>query len=209
MKMFLFLLKDLEEFVSEFPTSQDSAEAMLQLAIAEEFAGEEDKAKEWYQKIVQAAPKTPIADKAAGAKRRLDSVGKPIDIMGQTLKGRSLKLSTYRGKVIALHYWATWCEPCLRDMRELKRLQARYGDQGFIPVGVNLDNDKEAAAKYLKKNRHPWPQLFEPGGLDSRLANELGVLTLPTMLLVDKRGKVVNRSVHANELEGELEKILR
>lgn len=202
-------LQDLDAFIGEYPKSEDAPEAMLQLAIAEEFAGEEEKAKDWYQKIVNNSPDSTIAAKARGAKRRLDSVGTSIHLKGETLEGDSLKLSNYRGKVIALHYWATWCEPCLKDMKELKRLQAKFGSAGFTPLGVNLDGDKNAATNFLKQNRHPWPQLYEPGGLDSRLANEFGVLTLPTMLLVDQGGKVVNRSVHVSELEDELEKILR
>jgi hypothetical protein len=61
----------------------------------------------------------------------------------------------------------------------------------------------------MKSNRLPWPQLYEQGGLDSRLANELGILTLPTMLLVDKQGKVINRNLHVTELERELKAALR
>jgi thiol-disulfide isomerase/thioredoxin len=202
-------LQDLAAFIGEYPHSEDATEAMLQLAIAEEFAGEEEKAKNWYQKIVNNSPDSTIAAKATGAKRRLDSVGQSIHLNGKTLEGDSLRLSNYRGKVIALHYWATWCGPCLKDMKELKRLQAKFGGEGFTPLGVNLDGDKKTATNFLKQNRHPWPQLYEPGGLDSRLANEFGVLTLPTMLLVDQGGKVLNRSLHVSELEDELEKILR
>ena len=64
--------------------------------------------------------------------------------------------------------------------------------------------------EYLQENaRRPWPHLYEPGGLDSRLATELGILTLPTMILLDKDGKVINRNIHAAELDEELGKRLR
>jgi hypothetical protein len=62
---------------------------------------------------------------------------------------------------------------------------------------------------YLKQNDPRWPQLFEEGGLDSRFANEMGIQTLPTMILVDKQGHVVNRSIRADELETELQKALK
>ena len=55
----------------------------------------------------------------------------------------------------------------------------------------------------------PWPQLYEPGGLDSPLANALGILTLPTMMLVDKDGKVVNRNLHGEDIDAELRRLLR
>ena len=57
---------------------------------------------------------------------------------------------------------------------------------------------------FLKTNKVPWPQLFETGGLDSRFANSMGILTLPTMLLIDKQGKVVNRNIHVTELDREV-----
>ena len=74
---------------------------------------------------------------------------------------------------------------------------------------MNLDNDVRAVNQYLIDNRWPWPQLFESGGMDSRLANELGIMTLPTMILVDKTGRVVRRNLHASELDSELGKLLK
>jgi hypothetical protein len=94
-------------------------------------------------------------------------------------------------------------------MQKLKALHTKFGPKGFAVVGVNLDNDLRTVTQYLSSTRYPWPQLFEPGGMDSRLANEMGIQTLPTMLLIDKTGKVIRRNVHASELEGELEKLLK
>ena len=88
-------------------------------------------------------------------------------------------------------------------------MQAKYGAKGFALIGVNLDSERTTATGYLDKNPIPWSQLYEEGGLDSRFARELGILTLPTMILVDKRGKVVSRSIHAAELDNELGKLLR
>ena len=62
---------------------------------------------------------------------------------------------------------------------------------------------------YLADNPLPWPQIFEPGGLDSRPANVLGILTVPTMILVDQQGKVVSRNIAAADLETELKRLIR
>ncbi|MCH7725945.1 MAG: thioredoxin, partial [Planctomycetes bacterium] len=69
--------------------------------------------------------------------------------------------------------------------------------------------ERDRLANYLRSSPLPWPQLYEEGGLDSRLANELGILTMPMMILVDKYGKVVRRNMHASEIETELKKLLR
>ncbi|QDU97224.1 redoxin domain-containing protein [Lignipirellula cremea] len=202
-------LKELTAFVEEYPTSTDAPDAMLQLALAEEFAGKEEAAKAWYGRIATNFPQSPLAAKAVGAARRIDSVGKPVAIAGKTLGGQQLSLAQFRGRVVLVHYWATWCEPCKEDMNVFRSLLAKYGAQGFSVLGVCLDSDADAAANYLRTVRAPWEHLYEEGGLDSRLANELGVLTLPTTLLIDKDGKVISRSINAGELDAELPKRLR
>ncbi len=202
-------LKNLKQYAADYPESPDAAEAMLQLAIAQEFAGQEDEAKVWYGRIVKEFPASAAAKKAAGSVRRLDSVGKAIELRGTTPSGTTVDLSRLNGRVVLIHYWATWCDPCVADLAKIKELQAKYGADGFSPVGVSLDHSKSTLVEFLNKNRLPWPQVFEPGSLDGRLANEMGILTLPTMILIDKRGRVVNRNIHVSELEAELKKYLR
>jgi thiol-disulfide isomerase/thioredoxin len=182
---------------------------MLQLAIAQEFAGKDEDATKWFDTIVKEFPKHELAKKAAGASYRLNSEGKTIVLRGKTVEGREFDLSAYKGKVVLIHYWSTWCEPCKADMEQLKSLQAKYAKQGFALVGISLDSNPTELAAFLKAKKLTWPQLYEPGGLESRFANELGVLTLPTMILVDKQGKVISRNISVGELDTELGKQLR
>lgn len=201
---------NLRQFVEDYPRSEDAAEAMLQLAIGEEFAGKSDEAIAWYGNIVARFPALQQAKKAAGAKQRLESVGKAVNLRGPSLDGKEVSLTAYRGRVVLVHYWATWCEPCKQEMALLKKLQAKYARRGFSLIGVNLDSERDKAVTYLQSNSLPWPHLYEPGGLDdSRLAMELGIITLPTMILIDSQGKVLNRGIHASELDDELAKRLR
>ena len=75
-------------------------------------------------------------------------------------------------------------------------------------VGITLDGDKAALQRFLQSKPLTWPQLYEQGGLDGRLAEELGVLTLPTMLLLDKEGVVVERNLMVTDLEASLNSLL-
>lgn len=202
-------LKNLRQFVKDHPGVPDAAEAMLQLAIAQEFAGKEKDASAWYGRIIKEFSSTDLAAKATGAKRRLESVGKSMSLRGKTLDGKSIDLSRLRGRTVLIHYWATWCEPCKRDIKTIRQLQAKLPSSKFAAIGVNLDADRQTVSEFLRANRIPWPQLYEPGGLDSRLANEMGVLTLPTMILVDKTGRVVRRNIDAGELDKELNKMVK
>jgi len=202
-------LESLEEFVKEHPDSRDSAEAMLQLAIAQEFSGDEERAQAWYSRILEEYPDSPPAKKAAGAKQRLQCEGQVIRVQGQSVAGESASLADLRGNLVLLHYWATWCGPCKNDMESIKELYSKYGSRGFRVLGVNLDHDSNEVAQFLRSHRFPWTHLQEPGGLEGRLANEMGILTLPTMLLIGEDGRVISRSIHVSEVEPELKKRLK
>jgi thiol-disulfide isomerase/thioredoxin len=201
-------LADLEAFVKGYPKSPDAAEAMLQIGIAEEFSGNEEAAVERYRQIAAVFPETAAARKAAGAARRLESVGKPLTLTGTTSDGRSFSLASLKGMPVLVHYWASWCEPCKVDIARIRELRESFGPQRFAVVGISLDAEREALAAYLGSNSIPWLQLHEDGGLDGRLAEELGVLTLPTMLLLDAEGNVVDRNVMITDLEKKLGDLL-
>ena len=202
-------LQELESFIKTYPRSNNAPEAMLQLALAQEFAGEEEKANTWYTKIVTDFRGSPLAGKAAGAKRRLELVGKSLELNGRTIDGKQFDIGNLRGKTVVVHYWATWCEPCKQDMELMQDLLKEYKQDGLEIVGVNLDSQTDDLARHFRSQRPQWTHLYEQGGLDGRLASEMGVFTLPVMLLVDDRGQVVNRQLHGSQLREEVEKLLR
>lgn len=200
-------LKNLEQFVAEYPQSPDAAEAMLQLGISQEFNGQEDAAAQWYQRIKQNFPNSPAAQKAAGAKWRLESVGKVLALSGSAMGGGTVDLAKFRGKPVLIHYWATWSEPAKADIATIQQLLRKYGNN-LVVVGINLDLTARDAQAVVNELRVTWPQIWEEGGLDSRTANQLGILTVPTTLLLDAQGRVVNRAVASNEIEAEVKKVL-
>jgi thiol-disulfide isomerase/thioredoxin len=197
-------LETLNDFIDRYPKTPETAQALLQLALSKEFEDKERDAMRYYRRVASDFARTDAGRKAAGAVRRLDSEGKRIDFRGTTIDGRAFKLADLRGAPVVIHYWATWCEPCKQDMKLLRRMQARY--RGLELVGVNVDTSRELAAGFLKENSLPWTQLFEEGGLESSpLSTEFGVQTLPTMMLIDKNGKVVRHNIGATDLDNELE----
>lgn len=203
-------LTALEKFVGEHPRTTEAAQAMLQLGLSKEFEDNEKEAIQWYAKVANQFRDSEQGKKAAGAVSRLESVGRVIDLDGKTLDNKSFRISQLRGKPIVIHYWATWCEPCKQDMKLLRQLQARYQRAGLQIVGINVDGVRADAVRFVNETKHPWITLFAEGGLDSSpLANALGVQTLPTMLLIDKAGKVVRHNVSASQLDAEIEKIAR
>lgn len=197
-------LKDLEEFIDAYPKSDDAPNAALQLAVANEFAGKLDKAKTWYGKLTADYAESADAPRAAGALKRLDLNGKPLVLSGSGLAGGKIDVQQLRGKKVLVLFWSTWCKPCAEDLPQIKALYEEHNAKGFEVVGINLDVEKGAVGPYLTQNRVRWPQIYEPGGLDSPLAKGFGIISLPTMFFVEADGKVTNRSVSVADLKSSL-----
>ncbi len=145
-------LDSLTGFVDRYPRTPEAAQAWLQLALSKEFEDKEREALDHYRKVASTFPGTDAGEKAAGAVRRLESVGRRVELEGNTIDGKPFRLSELRGKPVILHYWATWCEPCKQDMKQLRRLQAAYQRAGLQLVGVNVDVTQDLADGYLQGN---------------------------------------------------------
>jgi thiol-disulfide isomerase/thioredoxin len=203
-------MNDLKSFLNAYGKSDEASEALFHLASAYEFDAEEGEARPYYERLVQEFPSSDSGKKAAGALKRLDLVGKTIDLKGPGTSGQELAASQFKGKMLLVTFWASWADPVRRDLPELVKLYQRHHGKNFEILGVNLDNEREELDTFLKDNPVPWAQIFEPGGIEkNRFATEFGIIALPTMVLVDAQGKVVDRNIHsAAELERQLEKNL-
>jgi len=203
-------INDLKAFLKDFAKSESAPEALIQLASASEFNAEEDEARKYYEELARDFPTTEAGMKASGALRRLDLVGKSLDLRGPGLDGQPVDTARFKGKTLLITFWASWAEPVRRDLPELVKLYQKNRGKDFEIIGVNLDNERPDLDAFLKENPLPWPQIFEPGGIEkNKFATEFGIIALPTMVLVDSGGKVVNRNIRtAAELERQLEKVL-
>ena len=123
--------------------------------------------------------------------------GKPLTLEGPTPAGTPLSTAHFKGKVVLVQFWASWCVPCKEELPRLKKLYAQHHDQGLEIVGVSCDSSGEDLLKFLSQNKDmPWPQLFDaaaPGW--HKLADQYSVNSIPTMFLIDRKGVV--RSVEA------------
>ncbi|MFM1802398.1 MAG: Thiol-disulfide oxidoreductase ResA [Planctomycetota bacterium] len=200
-------LGNLEQFLKDFPKSDEAPEALLQLASINEFNADEDKAKTYYGRLAADFPDSEFGKKAAGAMRRLDIIGKPLPITGKTIKGQTVDLSQGTGgKSVAVVFWASWAEPARKDLAELAKLASTRAND-FEVVTISLDNSAEDLQNFLKSNPVNLPIIFETGGMDGRLAQEMGIISLPTVFLIDSSGKVSNRLVRtAAEIAKQLDR---
>ena len=140
-----------------------------------------------------------IIDQARDSVKLLGLEGKPLTLQGTTIDGKSFTTADWKGKVILVDFWATWCAPCLAELPRVKKGYADFHAKGFELLGVSSDNEAAALKSFLAKNTDmPWPQLFDPKAEAGHPLNiQYGIRGIPTMFLIDKKGIV--RTVKARE----------
>lgn len=202
-------LDKLTGFVKSYPKAEDTPDAMLQLGMVCEFLGKEVEAKNWYSSLAKTFPDKPQGKKGAGAGQRLDLEGKPMQVVGPLLSDPSTAydMDQLRGKIVVVYYYASWNGQAPGDFGKLKTLlDANKSDVALLCV--NLDASAEEARAFLKSNPGPGTHLFQPGGLESKLATQYGVMVLPSIFLVGKDGKCLNKAGQIGTLEDEIKKHL-
>lgn len=202
-------LEDLEAFVEDHPKNDNNAEALRQLAMGSEISGEDEDAVRWYRQLLKNYPNSIHEPMAKGAVTRLTSVGRSVRLQGNAVQGGAVDLSKYRGKAaVVVQYWTSSSDVCKADHAVLGNLYSKFGGgRGLEIIGVNLDYTRSDLMAYLKENRLPWPQLYEAGGFESRFARELGVVTVPLMMLIGPDGNVINNNIQAAEIDDALNKL--
>jgi peroxiredoxin len=140
--------------------------------------------------------------------------GQPAhDFALQSLEGKTVHLSDFRGKAVLLNFWATWCEPCKLEMPWFVDLQKQYGAQGFQVVGVAMDDaDVEDIAKFAKDMKVDYPILVGKESARDAIGNDYGgVPFLPETFFISRDGKVSDKVLglrSRTEIEDAIKKIL-
>jgi thiol-disulfide isomerase/thioredoxin len=183
-------LEQLEVYARRWPKSEDAADAIVQLAISLELMGRLDDAKAWYQRLATDYERSNAGIRARGAMKRLSLTGNRLQLSGKTMQGQPLSADNYRGRVTLVVFWATWAVPFTDDLPELNQIYARYKGNGFDILGVNLDANADAIPPYVRQHKIAWQSIRDAGGTDGQLAREFGIVSVPTMFVVDKSGIV-------------------
>jgi thiol-disulfide isomerase/thioredoxin len=205
------LMKRAVEHVKNFPDSprNNAVAQMLMMIITRGL--DEEQSIEALRKISQNGD-VPILAEAADARieqleKLLELKKEPIELKFTAVDGREFDIADYRGKVVLIDFWATWCGPCVAGMPEVIDLHKKHHDAGLEIVGISFDSDKDALEKFVEEHEMPWVQYFDGKTWDNDYGRKYGIRAIPTMWLVGRDGKVVDFSARMG-LPEKIEKLL-
>jgi peroxiredoxin len=124
-------------------------------------------------------------------------------------KGEMVPLSSLRGQVVLIDFWASWCKPCRRENPNVVEAYQKYKDQGFTVYGVSLDRTKEAWVKAIKDDNLTWTHVSDLKFWQSEAAQTYGVKGIPFALLIDEEGRVIGKNLRGQALHNKLAEVLK
>ncbi|MDE0315101.1 MAG: redoxin domain-containing protein [Candidatus Poribacteria bacterium] len=224
----LFRLERVEESIKVFeeldkkdPDARWVAPILLELGLAYDKLGKHDKADEAYNKLINHSKygersyaqhaKTILEQDKASRKGELpkppgasstpvsELVGKPApDFLVTDLKGEELTLEKYRGQVVLLDFWATWCGPCIRELPNVKRTYEKYKDQKFQIIGISLDRSQQPLEAFIEREGLAWVHYWDKS---QKITNQYGVRGIPSVFLIDGEGVIRKTNLRGHSLE--------
>ena len=131
---------------------------------------------------------------------------KEIALPGVT--GDTLRLSSLKGKVVLLDFWASWCGPCRVSNKNLVKLYPKFKSKGFEIFAVSFDDDKGKWQKAIKQDKIKWLQVNEGGGWEAKTAQVWNINAIPTSYLIDKDGTLIGMDLTEKQLEKALKELI-
>lgn len=151
----------------------------------------------------------PVRAQAAPKKAAQPPMRSAADFTRKSLDGKTIRLSDYRGKVVLLNFWATWCGPCIEEIPRFSAWQTKYGSQGLQVIGISMDDDVATVQKFNRKHQLTYPVVMGDEHLGELYG---GVLGLPITYLIGPGGKIIARymgETDLNQMETRIGKLLQ
>ena len=130
------------------------------------------------------------------------------DFVLSTPEGKPLALSSFRGKVVMIDFWASWCGPCRKENPNVVAMYKKLHSKGFEIYGVSLDDDKDKWLNAIKTDGLVWNHASDLKGFENQVAKLYGVDGIPFTILLDKEGKIIEKGLRGKELEAKVEAAL-
>jgi thiol-disulfide isomerase/thioredoxin len=202
------LIEKMYKLAEDFDKKYNKGEPDMVFQIGQVAEGYDvSEAKKIYQKVKETGD-AQLKEQAEGSLNRLDMLGKPVAIQYTGVDGRNVDVSKLKGKVILVDFWATWCGPCVGEIPNVVEAYNKYHKKGFEIVGISFDKDKDSLLQMTKEKGMTWPQYFDGKQWSNDFGKKFGIMAIPTMWLIDKKGDLVDFNGR-DKLEEKVAKLLK
>ncbi len=136
-------------------------------------------------------------------------LGKPAPLFYESaVNGWSQSLAKYKGKVVLLDFWATWCGPCVKEMPNVKKIYEKFKGKDFVIIGISLDTERKKLRNYIREKKISWPIVFDGRGWKNKVAQKYEVHAIPFTVLIDRKGIVRQVGLRGDSLERAVSRML-
>jgi thiol-disulfide isomerase/thioredoxin len=217
-------LKEFEALLAKHKGEQTDEVARILLMEATlylQVLDQTDKGIELVKQLKRDYPKTKTAENAdrilemvkkeQEAKKTRESLaeGQPFPNFEVTdTAGKPLSVANYKGKVLLIDFWATWCGPCRAELPNVLKTYEAYHTKGFEIIGISLDKDRPKLASFTQEKKMTWPQYFDGLGWENKLAVKYGVQSIPATYLLDGKGIIIGKDLSGEALDAAVAKAL-
>jgi thiol-disulfide isomerase/thioredoxin len=190
-----------EFFVNKYP--KDPRGANL-LSNAAENVTDKDARVALYERVLKSYPEARGAKYTAGKIKQIKGLGQPFELsFTDAVTGEKKTMADYKGKVVVIDFWATWCGPCVAELPKMQKMYADLKDQGVEIISVSLDQPEDKGGltslrEFVKKNPMPWSHYYQGNFWDSEFSTSWGINAIPALFLVDQNGTLVDVQARAN-----------
>jgi len=145
---------------------------------------------------------------AREATARLQPGKEPFPIEGQDTAGKAVSLAGFKGKVVVVDFWASWCEPCMQEMPGLVKLYKEQHARGLEVLGISLDKDEESLQNAVQEQGIAWPVIFDSAGGQHPIAGKWAIRSIPATFVLDRKGIIRHVNLRGEELAQAVAKLL-
>ncbi len=123
------------------------------------------------------------------------------DFEEKDIAGKPLSTANYKGSVVLIDFWATWCGPCVGELPNVLKTYEKHHPKGLEIIGISLDQDEKKLQKFITDRKMPWQQYFDGKGWENKLAARYGIQSIPSTFLLDREGKIIGKDLRGQALD--------
>lgn len=201
----------LHELKDKLTHPESKSEVLLVLARKYNAKGETDKTIQLARELIEINASDFYVRQALGFQREAEHLGtgaEAPDFTAATIDGKELSLSDYRGNVVLLEFWATWCGPCLPEIPHLKNLHSTYSGQDFKIIGISLDRESTKLEAFIREENMGWSQIHQAKRWQDEIPRLYNVYMIPRSFLIDRDGTILTKDLKGEALEKKIAKLM-